>query len=305
MAHPLLKKLYYAIPGKAYIYRAIRLIYSPAVSIASYMKFHGHFRLNLGKGQSIQLVNDNSTIPTRLFWKGLKGHEPVSLNVWMRLSENAKVIFDIGANFGLYGLIAKAIEPDAQVFLVEALRKNCVRIQENLRLNSMNAVVVNRALGNQQGSVKFFDMDSHDNTIGSIYRSFVEMHQHHTEIKEIEVSMTTLDDVMEEYRLTKLDLLKVDVEGAELELLSGALRTIKDSQPDILFEISSPENAEAINRLISGLGFNYNIYELDDQQGLIPIERLRKRAARNYLLTTRDMGIIPPTHDDTPSPSEC
>lgn len=302
MAHPLAKKLYYALPGKGYIYRAIKPFYAPDLHTASYLKFRGAFRLDLGEGRSLRLFNDNAGIPTRLFWKGLKGHEPVSLKVWMQLARNARVIVDAGANFGLFGLIAKVIEPKAQVFLVEALSQHCVRIEKNLRLNAMEATVMNYALGNQQGTVKFYDMDQHDNTIGSLYRPFVEMHQHHRGIKEIEVPMTTLDRLMEAHKLPKLDLLKVDVEGAEFELLSGALRTIQHSRPDILCEISSAENAEAIDRLISGLGFRYNIHELDEQQGLIPIERIEKRGARNYLLTTKDMGTAP-THDGTPSPS--
>jgi len=293
MAHSLLKKLYYALPGKKYIYQAILPVYAPPIRIASYLKFHDSFRLHLREDRSVRVFNDNSTIPTRLFWKGLNGHEPVSLNLWMQLAENAKVVFDAGANFGLYGLIAKTIEPTAQVFFIEALKKNCARLNVNLRLNAMEATVVNKALGAEVGVAKFYDMDAHDNTIGSMYRPFVELHQHHTEIKEIEVPVTTIDRLMQEYKLPKLDLLKVDVEGAEAELLRGAWHTMRDSRPDILCEVSSMENAEAINRLIAEVKVNYRIYEINDQQGLIPLERLARRTARNYLLTTRSMPHHP------------
>lgn len=285
MIRALGKRIYYALPGKQYLFRIVRSVYDPPRRLAAYLKFEGVFTLDLPGGARMKLFNDNSTIPTMLFWKGLKGHEPCSVDVWCKLSRNASTVVDLGANFGLFGLLAKGIRPDGTVLLMEPLARNVARIQHNFMINGWQAITVTKAVGDREGSITFYDMDTLDNTIGSIDEAFVRKHQHHTNIIPIDVPMTRLDTVVAEQNLTRVDLMKIDVEGAEVRTLNGALNTITNHRPNILLEVTDAASAELVNAYLAALPFRYTIYELDDAQGPVMRASVAKSNSRNYLLT--------------------
>ncbi len=276
MLYPLLRRLYFALPFKRNIFGIIKLIYQPSKRIAGYLKFKGIFPLSLQNGRSIRIFNDHSTLPSLLFWKGIAGHEKASLEIWQSLIPDAEVIFDLGANFGLFGLIAKGINPKANVIFVEPLPRNASRIKKNLTINGFDAEVVVKAMGNHEGEIAFFDMAAQENTIASIDRSFVESHQHAAEIRPIRVPMTSLDHYMITNKVKQLDLIKIDVEGADFEVLLGTRKTLQRFQPTILIEITNNENAAQINSLLEKLNLEYFFYEINDKEGLIPCDSLQR-----------------------------
>ncbi len=289
--YKLLKSIYYLIPGKRIIFILIRNLYVPTKRIAGYLKFKGIFRLAIDKNISVLIYNDNSTIPTLLFWHGFKGHEYMSLSIWAILSKKSSSILDLGANFGLFGLISKRINPNANLIFFEPLTRNNERIRRNLTINNMNAHVEEIAVSNFNGTETFYDMDSDENTIASFKKEFVEMHKHHKKLIPIEVSVKKLDTYIIEEKIDVVDLVKIDVEGSDYEVLQGFTETMEKFKPKILIEITDRVSANKISKLLDRLSFRYIIYEIDETSGLIQRKSLERSTNRNFLLSYSEVNF--------------
>lgn len=291
--YKLFRRIYLFIPGKIFLYRIIRRFFEPSKRIAGYLKFKGSFKVYLTKDVSFKILNDDSTVPSLIFWNGFEGYEKCSVETWVKLSEKSSGILDLGANFGLFGLISQVLKPESNVILFEPLERNASRIRRNFQLNKLEANVVTMAVGNKEGSITFFDMDSEENTIGSIDKSFVEKHEHSTTIIPIEVPMTTIDNYVRDKRLTNVDLIKIDVEGADFQTIEGAISTLNSFKPNILIEITDDVSGQKIDDFLNNLNFRYLYYELNDIKGLKVQDKLaRKNGSRNFLLSTMNEGEL-------------
>lgn len=69
-----------------------------------------------------------------------------------------------------------------------------------------------------------------------------------------------MDDLMVD-KLPRIDLIKIDVEGAEHLVIEGAMKTIKKFKPKILFEAWNEENLNKVTKLLSKL--NYKVISID------------------------------------------
>ena len=167
--------------------------------------------------------------------------------------------FDVGANYGFYALMAShiggpksnvcAFEPQPR--LSEALRRSKQANQfGQLRLFEM-------ALGAQDGTADFFIPDT-GSGVGSVLRE----HASQTRpVRQTTVTIATLDSVFSKENLCRLDVIKIDVEGAELAVLKGARETLGRLHPFVWFEMNpSAQSAaghdqEDIYALLESLGY--------------------------------------------------
>jgi FkbM family methyltransferase len=130
------------------------------------------------------------------------------------------VFLDIGANEGFFTLYAS--RQAAQVVAVEPQKRavNCIR--KNIDLNGMiNVRIYDVALGRMEES-RDFHLANDTNTGSS---GFVKMVRYDVPVEKVKVM--TLDNLMEQLDWPVIDLAKVDIEGAEYELLLGASETLK------------------------------------------------------------------------------
>lgn len=146
------------------------------------------------------------------------------------------VVLDAGANEGLYSILAaRAVGPSGVVVAVEPSPREFRRIYANLELNRLSNVrVVPRGLLDSPGAAVLHAADathSGHNTFGRfVYESV-------GGVEDTEVQVTTVDDLLREQGLDRLDVIKIDVEGAEARLLRGAVGTLKRHRPLIIMEL--------------------------------------------------------------------
>jgi len=153
-----------------------------------------------------------------------------------RLNEES-VCCDIGANVGYYSLLFASLAPKGMVHSFEPVPLNFYVLCTNRLLNSFSNLIANPcAVGDVSGSVEF--VVSRD----SAFSSLVD-----TKIKpmamEISVPITTLDSYCEKNGIERIDVLKVDVEGAEGRVLTGAERVLRNhaSHPrTVMMELYEP-----------------------------------------------------------------
>lgn len=133
------------------------------------------------------------------------------------LPENA-VVVDIGSNIGQYLTAIKAFKPKAKVYCFEPdptifaiLKKNAAQYSD--------VTIFNHAVSDRVGTEKFYV-----SLLFSEWSSF-EKSAISGDVKEVKVSSVVGDKILE--KVGEIDLLKIDVEGAELKVVSGLLKTLK------------------------------------------------------------------------------
>ncbi len=118
--------------------------------------------------------------------------------------KNAKVIFDIGAHIGCFFVYAGVLNSNAKIFGFEPDERNFSLLKENLKVNRVEGVMKNVAIGGFTGDRKFFlSSDSHNHSLLGSGES-------------VKVFVRSLDDVLDKF--DHVDLVKMDIEGAEFEI---------------------------------------------------------------------------------------
>ena len=135
------------------------------------------------------------------------------------------VIIDAGAFHGILSLVYSQKAKNGNVYSFEPDKLNLKHFRNNLSLNNdpENIQVIQKGLWNEQSRIKFYED-------GSVASSSYYKAENAVE-KTIEV--TSLDDFVLQYKLKKIDFIKMDVEGAELEILKGAKQMLLDFQPNL------------------------------------------------------------------------
>lgn len=174
--------------------------------------------------------------------EGLSHYEPpLPMLVVSYLSRHPGTFMDVGANTGLYTLVAAAVSDKIKVIAFEPLPAIYTRLVENIRLNEAFAKRTRAssvALSRRTAMLDFYETindmgylstsstleESHAKAIGA---KFV----HH------KVTAMTLDDWNAENPIKNLSMIKMDAEGHELAVLEGGIATISNHRPLITVEV--------------------------------------------------------------------
>lgn len=147
-----LKKLYRAIPLKANIFRAMKSLHLvPPARIHERMHFESIFTINVDSSEF--RMYGYGPIEASIFWRGLgKSLEGSSLLAWAKLCKRHDVIMDVGANAGVFALIAKTVNPRARVYAFEPMPRVFAQLQRNRDLNGYDIELVQAAASNFDGT---------------------------------------------------------------------------------------------------------------------------------------------------------
>jgi FkbM family methyltransferase len=167
-------------------------------------------------------------------WAGLL-RERHEVSFLLNALEPGMIIFDIGANAGLFSISAAKKIGGKGVFAFEPRSATCDLLKRNLVLNRLADVnVVQMALGDSVGEgVLQVNARGKDglNTLGQA------THPDSKVVGQEDVHITTVDVFMKEHNIPRVDVLKVDIEGAELMLFRGARDLLERADaPIILYE---------------------------------------------------------------------
>lgn len=182
-----------------------------------------------------------------------------------RLLANPRpVILDVGGNRGQYVLRLKASWPTAEIHTFEPFPKLAALLHELATMNQWEDLLVNQCLlGHAPGTGRLF-YDGNETTTASTVAGFQSNHGH-----SIEVERTTLDDYIRRARLNRVDLLKIDVEGGELEVIEGAAQLLTQLRPLVLMELLWTQNSGHLTRqrrviaLLQDAGYDFHLIQLD------------------------------------------
>jgi FkbM family methyltransferase len=172
-------------------------------------------------------------------------------------------VYDVGCLDGMYTLFfARAVGPGGAVVAFEPNPKNCAAIRSNVSLNGFENVRLQEiGLGAAAAQAELIIPDGFPGE-GTLDSALQRHYQTHSRTERVTVRIERLDDVVESRRLPPPDVIKIDVEGFELQVLEGAMNTLRDRRPKLFIELHGLEPAARVRNirrildLLKGVGYD-------------------------------------------------
>lgn len=154
------------------------------------------------------------------------------------------VALDVGANIGAVACwLARRAGPEGRVVVFEPDPANLAVLRRNVQLNSLpNVDIVERGAWDQEGELEFL-------AGGGYTSSFCRTNyvaEHPDRYRRVRVPVTTIDAEVERRGLSRVDLIKMDIEGGEGPALRGARRTLERFRPTVIVESHIVENRSTL-----------------------------------------------------------
>lgn len=157
------------------------------------------------------------------------------LNILKKLSNNIDTIFDVGACHGRYSLAAKKIFPNAEYHLFEPFPNAFSELEKNIKISNLKASINNIALSNFKGNTDFHINKLHEtNSLSKAIKTNSQIDDLTTNENIISVGIDTLDNYIEEKKISEINILKIDVQGNTFEVLEGAIRLLSKQKIDVI-----------------------------------------------------------------------
>jgi FkbM family methyltransferase len=184
---------------------------------------HGGFKMSCDLSEMLQ---------RQFYFFGTYFLEEDLLRCWATVSRDAKVVFDVGANAGIYSLAALAAQPDAVVHAFEPTPEIAGRLRATAELNHLGNLCVHEVavLGeNSYAALNRCRGDLGDNE----GMNFVT--ESPRDPGAVRVKTVSLDQFCQDHSIDQVDLLKLDVQGQEYSALKGAERLIRAGRIGTIF----------------------------------------------------------------------
>ena len=165
-------------------------------------------------------VNSNDPVITpSLFLNGT--YEPFETKIFMNLIKENDILLDIGANIGYYSIIAASIIKKGKIYAFEPEPHNYDLLTRNIKINGYNNIIpVQKVVSNFNGKVKMY-IDNKNTGSHSLSQENVANLKNYLEVNSIK-----LDDYLEGINQRKVDIIKMDVQGAESQVIDGLTKTL-------------------------------------------------------------------------------
>jgi FkbM family methyltransferase len=254
------------------------------------MTFSGRFEVSESPVGPLILFNDRHYLEGEFFWRGYYRFEweRRSRDVWCILAARSSVILDIGANTGIYSLLAAAANPAASIMAFEPQPNVFESLVKNAKAAGADISCQQVALSDVEGRLPFYNYGhspfTSNSTAGSLNQGWRTEDQ-----KCILVDVVRLDEVVVGNGLGVVDLIKIDVESFEPEVLRGAERVLMSSRPIILLEVASREIGD---RVVAALPADvYRFFRIDERYGLVSVEALGSDHSHSNILLVQESRI--------------
>jgi FkbM family methyltransferase len=209
-------------------------------------------------------------------------YEPETADLIARLLRPGMCFLDIGANVGQYTLLAAdLVGSKGSVIAFEADPSIAEILRENVMINDLSQVTIEDvALAEEDGSATFHIAAARYAGSGSLAAG------RHASGRTVTVPTRRLDRLLTERHVDRVDLIKIDVEGAELDVLRGSSATLKHyGLPPIILEFSEinlagfSHGSVELQQYLEDEG--YELFEVESE-GLCSLELKRSRSSTYF-----------------------
>ncbi len=188
-------------------------------------------------------------------------YEKGTLNFIKQNLKEGDVFFDIGANIGLMSIFASyCVGKTGKIYAFEANPETVKLLQYNIDLNTIkNINVIDKAVGNDFGKIKIYNN-------WAVNRGGATLIKPNQKTDSFEIDLIKIDSIPE-YLSMQINMIKIDVEGFEMDVLKGLDKILqKPNAPKLIVECSADRNNNydsvyEIYNFIKKIN-NYKIYKL-------------------------------------------
>jgi len=244
------------LPGSVLVLDFIRRFFSKKPVSVRVEDFDGDLAINLRLDEHMQ---------SRVFWYGSYSRD--ILLILKRLLKPGMVVIDAGANIGEITLVAaKVVGSLGHVYAFEPQLETSEELLQNVLLNNFTQISIQKyGLSDEAGDKAIYraTSDFHD---GSRHDGLATLYPSEKRATKAGViRLLTLDDFSEHVGLDRLNLIKMDIEGAELPALKGGIRMLQKFKPYIIVEVQQETasqagyNARDILSFLKPLGYRFEV----------------------------------------------
>jgi FkbM family methyltransferase len=160
----------------------------------------------------------------------------------VKLGIKGGILVDVGANYGYFSCLWATQNPINKVFAFEASPVNLQPLNNNVNKNNLSGAItiIPNAIGKEKGKLKF-DLATENKQTG--WGGFSLKNN----ARAINVEVDTLDNYAEKNSIYKIDVLKIDTEGADTWVLYGAKRLLQEKKIDHIFFEHNFERMKLLN----------------------------------------------------------
>ena len=245
-----------SVPGSILLLNLIRRYFIKKPLSVTINNFDGDLMINLRLNEHMQ---------SQIFWYGFYSRD-ILLTLRSILRPGMAVV-DAGANIGEITLVAaKMVGASGHVYSFEPQPEVAEVLSKNVRLNNFTQVFIQKeGLSDEAGDKEIYraSFDFHD---GSKHEGLATLYPSEERGEKAgQISLVTLDDFCKRTDLKQLNLIKIDIEGAELPALKGGIETLRRFMPYIIVEVQQETasqagyNAADILALLQPMGYRFDV----------------------------------------------
>lgn len=256
--------------------RAIWRVLPNRVSSSLLSRIEGTVNLPLAHASAMlcSSARDDHYLP--LIRDGLLNWEGVTQSVWVKLVRDSEVVIDIGAYIGVYSMLAHGSNAKARILAFEPNPPTFHALAMNKKLNGgPNLELHNLALGDESGESFLVVGKDRPMTSGASLEGNVG-----TKTALVPVKLAMLDSLVH-----TADLIKIDAEGWELKVLSGASALLR-KHPILILEILERPQFDSLQLFLKVYSYDLTVCLRDDLAGLTGTTVFL--GPGNYMFTTND-----------------
>ncbi len=248
-------------------YRIVKSRYIKALGLG-YVKR----RITAGPIKGLWFIAGKRVFYSKDFWSGAY-EENFCCFLQKTVPEDA-VCYDIGANIGYHTLImAHSANNGGLVYAFEPIPEVCEVLIRNTQINNLhNVVVVNKVVSRESGTLSLIRNIDIDQAIMS-----AETKKNNPFRETITCAATTIDEFVAAGNRSP-SFLKIDVEGAEVDVLAGAIDTLRKYHPIIACETHGLARARGVYEILTDL--NYELFCVN--AGIVPIDSVTQMPNNMY-----------------------
>ena len=212
-----------------------------------------------GREPRLVHIDDRTSlwVPTEWDRQAIEGHERPILRALQHLVRPGDVVYDIGANVGLFSvLLARWIGDTGWLYAIEPNPVCVSYLRANLeRARAASYTLLPMAVSDRRGDCEF--TSNYATTlvgIGHDSPATVPKPGH-----QIRVDADALDAIIDRWQLRAPNVIKIDIEGAERVAIAGMAQTLERSRPTLLVELHGREAAEHVLPRLSALRYTFDV----------------------------------------------
>ena len=183
-------------------------------------------------------------------------YEPYKTRAFLANLREGDIVVDVGAHVGYYSVLAsRKVGKHGKVFSFEPRPLNIGFFKDHVRVNGLNNITLYEGAISARTGEATFNTNTGTGT------------GHLSDHGRLKVKTYCLDELVEIGEIPRLDFLKIDVEGGEIEVLKGSLNAISQNRPRMLLATHSEDTHNFVLKFLEEHNYQFQILDKDGSKG--------------------------------------